>query len=142
MKTFTLKSDTKLLSLNQAFVTMPNGRRCRSKAYTAFANRIKTLLNEQNGAFKAFEKEFQPKTHALVGKLEIGVKGMITKCGAISKNSMDLDNSIKCLVDNVLVGSIDDSQIVKWELVKFDAEIDSFCLKLEIIERSPSGRDF
>lgn len=130
-----LRANIKPISVNQAFILLRTGRRCRSPAYLVFARRIRMLLQAQKSTFKTFESSFDGNIHAIRGTLRIGVKNMLTKKSTISEKSGDLDNCVKCLVDNVMVGKIDDSQITEWHLYKYENNVDCFELMLEIVER-------
>jgi len=137
MQIFTLESDTvQLISLNAAFATLKNGRRVRSKEYKIFARRIAILLNSKRSEYEAFEAHFNPRQHEIHATLEIGVSGLYTKAGTISKNSGDIANFEKCLLDCVMVGSIDDSNITHWEMMKLNSDKPYFKLTLEIVQRS------
>jgi Holliday junction resolvase RusA-like endonuclease len=135
MKTFKLSADIKLISVNAAFVVMRNGMRCRSKAYCEFAKRIKQLMRSRKSEFEAFESGFLVKYHALSLKLIYRSQRFLTKDNRISRNSGDLDNVAKCLLDNVLCGKIDDSYVVKLDMTKEYGEVDGFELEISIIER-------
>lgn len=123
------------MSINQAFVLLRNGRRVRSPAYQVFARRVLILLQLNKRGVSEFESSFDGNIHAIRGTLRIGVKNMLTKKSTISEKSGDLDNCVKCLVDNVMVGKIDDSQITEWHLYKYENNVDCFELTLEIYKR-------
>lgn len=135
MKTFKLSADIKLISVNAAFVVMRNGLRCRSKAYCEFTKRIKQLMRSRKSEFEAFESQFLVNHHALSIKLVYRAQKFLTKDNRISQNSGDLDNVAKCLLDNILIGKIDDSAITQLNMTKEFGEIDNFELEISIIER-------
>lgn len=135
MREITIEANLKLLSLNKAFVSLKNGRRIRSKEYVKFANEVKVVMAKYRYIFKLFNDTFDPKLHELHGFLTYSTPELYTKTGTISKNSGDLANMEKCLVDNVLTGSVDDSAIVSWEFRKIYSEAYSFSLTFKIIER-------
>jgi len=125
----------KLLTLNQAFITLPNGRRCRSKEYTKFAQSVANKLMGRKMDLQAFNDSFNPKIHEIHARLVFWTPDLYTKAGMISKNSMDVGNVEKCLLDNVLTGDIDDSAITKLEIQKLYGADHSFNLELNIVER-------
>ena len=84
--------------------------------------------------FKTFNDYFNPLKHEVHGYLEFYTE-LYTKKGTISKNSSDIDNLSKCLWDNVLTDSIDDSQITRYEVRKLQADQSGFFLRLEIVDR-------
>ena len=134
---FHLYAPIKLISLNHAFVTLRNGRRCRSKNYVKFAKEIKALMETRVDHFKAFNDYYDPFRHELHGYLEFYTE-LYTKKNAISKNSSDIDNISKPLLDNVLTGKIDDSQLVSYTVKKIQSQLDGktgFFLRLEIKDR-------
>lgn len=132
---FKISAPIKLLSLNKAFITLPNGRRCRSKEYVQFTREINTLVRLNKKKLDLFEDKFNPKIHALKAELIFYTPNLYTKAGTISKNSGDAANMEKCLIDNILTGKIDDSQILIWNIQKTSAEDYAFSLELEIILR-------
>ena len=135
MKTFTIEAEIKLMSLNQAFVALRNGRRVRSKQYVKFASEISELMKPLKTSYKAFEAHFEPKKHEIHATLLYYTPDLYTKLKTISKNSMDLGNCEKTLVDNIMIGKIDDSCIVNWSMKKLYAPKYSFSLTLEIVDR-------
>ena len=90
---------------------------------------------ERKDHFKAFNEAFNPLKHEVHGYLEYYTTDLYTKKGTISKNSSDIDNVSKPLLDNVLTDLIDDSQIVRYEVRKIQADQAGFFLRLEIVER-------
>ena len=89
--------------------------------------------------FKAFNDHFNPLKHEVHGYLEFYTE-LYTKKGTISKNSSDIDNVSKPLLDNVLTGEIDDSQLVSYTVKKIQSDESGkigFFLRLEIVERNP-----
>lgn len=132
---FKINGNFKPLTINKAFATMRNGARVRSNEYRAFKNTMNALLRSFNRDFEAFESRFDEKIHEIHASLEIGLKTLYTKNGTISKTSGDLANFEKCLIDCVLVGKINDAQIMQWKMEKFYSLTDNFCLTLEIKER-------
>lgn len=132
---FQLSAPIKLMTLNQAFITLPNGRRCRSKEYTKFAQTIANLLMTKQREFREFEDSFDEKKHALHAKIVFYTPDLFTKKGTINKKSTDTGNVEKCLLDNVLVGKIDDSAIVKLEIEKLYGDMHLFILDLNIVSR-------
>jgi len=136
MHIFNLEADIKLLSLNQAFSTLPNGRRCKSPEYVRFSRQIAQIMRTVSKEFMAFDDAFDRKRHEIHGRMSIMVPDLYTKDGMISKNSGDIDNIPKCLLDNVLVRKIDDSAIVSWKINKYNGPKYMFQLQLEITERA------
>jgi hypothetical protein len=136
MKEFILTAPIKLLSINAAFVVLKNGRRIRSKAYVAFAKEISLLMRTRRIDFEAWEKNFNPKFHEIHAILIYGTPELLTKDGRISQKSVDIANCEKCLIDNVLIKTIDDSQITQWRMKKIYSEKFSFYLRFEIKDRS------
>lgn len=134
---FHLYAPIKLISLNHAFVTLRNGRRCRSKNYVKFAKEISSLMSTRTDHFKAFNDYFNPLKHEVHGYLEFYTE-LYTKKGTISKNSSDIDNVSKPLLDNVLTDVIDDSQLVSYTVKKIQSYTPNkagFFLRLEIVDR-------
>ena len=124
----------KLLSLNHSFITLRNGKRCRSKEYKDFAKEIFVVVN-RNVDFKKFDNLFCYKNHELHAELTFYTPDLYTKAGKLSKKSCDIDNVIKPLFDNILIGKIDDSAITQLVVKKlYDIEY-SFSLVLEIVDR-------
>jgi hypothetical protein len=136
MREFTLEADIKLLSINKAFITLRNGSRCRSKDYTIFNSAISKLLGTKRKEFVSFNDTFDPFKHEIHAELYQYTDELYTKDGRISQKSGDLGNMEKCLTDCVLVGKIDDSAIVKWEMRKLFRDVKGFKLILKIIVRS------
>lgn len=136
MMTFTISAPIKLLSLNEAFKTLRNGRRARSQEYVEFSKTIKALMSLHKKEFKAFNDAFIPTEHEIHAHLVINTPKLYTKAGTISKKSGDCPNYEKCLIDNLMTGSIDDSQIVFWIIRKQDSHDFSFALQLKIVQRS------
>lgn len=134
-KVFMLSGNIKLLSLNGAFKTLRNGKRCRSDVYKFFAIKINDLMRIHRTAYREFEMSFNPKVHEIHAILVFGQPALYTKFGTISRNSGDLANMEKCLVDNVLTEEIDDSYIVSWNMKKIQTEVPYFKLVLEIVDR-------
>lgn len=132
---FNLSAKLKLLTLNQAFIVLPNGRRCRSKAYAKFAQSISISLMTKQREFKDFDDIFDPKKHELHARIVFWTPDLYTKDGTISRNSMDCDNVLKPLLDNVLVLNIDDSAITKLEVSKLYGPEYCFELDLNIVTR-------
>lgn len=135
MMTFTIGAPIKLLSLNAAFKTLPNGRRARSKQYAQFAKNIKALMSLHTKEFNAFNEAYNPTEHEIHAHLVINTPELYTKAGTINKKSGDCTNLEKCLLDNVLTGVIDDSQITFWIIRKQDSHDHSFSLQLKIVHR-------
>ena len=132
---FNISAKLKLLTLNQAFITLPNGRRCRSKAYAKFAQSLSIALMTKQREFKDFDDTFDPKRHELHARIVFWTPDLYAKAGTISKNSMDCGNVEKCLLDNVLVLNIDDSAITKLEVSKLHGPEYCFELDLNIVTR-------
>ena len=132
---FNISAKLKLLTLNQAFITLPNGRRCRSKAYAKFAQSLSIALMTKQREFKDFDATFDPKKHELHARIVFWTPDLYSKSGMISKNSMDCDNVAKTLLDNVLVLNIDDSAITKLEVSKLHGPEYCFELDLNIVTR-------
>jgi hypothetical protein len=135
MMTFTLKADIPLLSINKAYITLKNGRRCRSKEYNVFSCSISRLLNANRAAFIAFDNYFDPYKHEVYASLIFYTDELFTKDGKISQKSGDLGNVEKCITDCVLVGKVDDSYITSWSLVKRYRAIKGFDLTFIIADR-------
>ena len=133
--TFTLEANVKLLTVNQAFIVLRNGTRCRSKEYLLFSSAIGKLLNTKRAEFIAFNNFFDPFKHEIHAELIQYTDDLYTKDGRISQKSGDLGNVEKCLTDCVLVGKIDDSAITSWSLKKLYREEKGFYLKMEILNR-------
>ena len=135
MITFTLSAPLKLMSLNQAFSTLRNGRRVKSKEYVLFEKEIKTLMSARIADFKAFNDAYSPSNNEIHVHLLINTPNLYTKDGRISERSGDIDNSVKTLFDNVFVGDIDDSQVTYLLVRKKYATVYSFTLQLKIANR-------
>lgn len=131
---FNISAKLKLLTLNQAFI-VANGRRCRSKAYTKFAQSLSIALMTKQREFKDFDDTFDPKKHELHARIVFWTPDLYTKAGTISRNSIDADNISKSLLDNVLVLNIDDSAITKLEVSKLHGPEYCFELDLNIVTR-------
>jgi hypothetical protein len=135
MREFHLAADIKLLSINQAFIVLRNGTRCRSKEYTYFSSRINQLLLSKRHEFKLFNEFFNPKLHEVHAELTQYTDDLYTKDGRISKNSGDLGNCEKCLTDCVLIGAIDDAMITIWAMRKIYRDIKGFEVCYRIVDR-------
>jgi len=95
-------------------------------------------MSQRADHFKAFNDYYNPTKHEVHGYLEFYTE-LYTKKGTISKNSSDIDNISKPLLDNVLTGVIDDSQIVSYTVKKIQTDElgkTGFFLRLEIVERT------
>ena len=136
MDQFILEANIKLLSINQAFIVLRNGTRCRSKEYMIFASAIGRLLKDNRASFLAFDNFFDPFKHEIHAELIQYTNDLYTKDGRISQKSGDLGNVEKCLTDCVLVGKIDDSAITSWSLKKLYREEKGFHLTMRIVEIS------
>ncbi|MEY3881725.1 MAG: hypothetical protein RIQ94_2521 [Pseudomonadota bacterium] len=135
MREFHLAADIKLLSINQAFIVLRNGTRCRSKEYTFFSSRINQLLLLKRNEFKLFNEFFNPKLHEVHAELTQYTDELYTKDGRISKNSGDLGNCEKCLTDCVLIGTIDDAMITSWSMRKIYRDVKGFEVCYRIVDR-------
>lgn len=135
MREFKLSADIKLLSINQAFIVLRNGTRCRSKEYTYFSSRINQLLLLKRHEFKLFNEFFNPKLHEVHAELVQYTNDLYTKDGRISKNSGDLGNCEKCLTDCILISAIDDAMITKWDTRKVYRETKGFEVCYRIVDR-------
>ena len=135
MDIFILEADIKLLSVNQAFIVLRNGARCRSKEYLIFANSIGRLLNLKRTEFLAFNNHFDPFKHEIHAELIQYTDDLYTKDGRISQKSGDLGNMEKCITDCVLVNKIDDSAITSWSLKKIYSPLKGFKISFKIIDR-------
>lgn len=133
---FTLEADIKLLSINQAFIVLRNGTRCRSKDYLVFANSIGRLLNSKRTEFLAFNNYFDPFKHEIHAELIQYTDDLYTKDGRISQKSGDLGNMEKCITDCILVDKIDDSAITNWNLKKLYNPLKGFKISLKIVVRA------
>lgn len=133
---FTLEADIKLLSINQAFIVLRNGTRCRSKEYLIFANAIGRLLNLKRAEFLAFNNYFDPFKHEIHAELIQYTDDLYTKDGRISQKSGDLGNMEKCITDCILIGKIDDSAITNWTLKKLYRPLKGFKISLKIVVRA------
>lgn len=133
MKSFNIIAPIKLLSLNNAFVTLRNGRRCRSRSYVEFTKKIKDIMSNKAKEFEEFNKSFNPKEHELHAHLIFYTPDLYTKTGTINKKSSDLGNLEKCLIDNILTGAIEDSSITFWIMQKRYAPEYAFLLNLKIM---------
>jgi hypothetical protein len=133
MKSFNIVAPIKLLSLNNAFVTLRNGRRCRSKSYVEFTKKINAIMISKAKEFQEFNEAFNPKEHELHAHLIFFTPDLYTKAGTINKKSSDLGNLEKCLIDNVLTGTIEDSSITFWIMQKRYAADYAFLLNLKIM---------
>lgn len=132
---FILEADIKLLSINEAFSTLRNGRRVRSEAYHKFSACISRLMFNKRNEFFKFNKSFDYKKHEIHAELIYYTDKLYTQDGRISQKSGDLGNVEKCLTDCVLVNEIDDACIVLWSLQKKARDKNGFYLKLEIVDR-------
>lgn len=82
-----------------------------------------------------FNESYDPYKHEVRAYLEYRTPDLYTKDGRISKNSGDMANMEKPLVDNVMRGPVDDSAIVEWEMRKKYSDKYSFLLILSICDR-------
>ena len=135
MKSFSLKADMRLLSINKAFIYLRNGSRCRSKEYNVFSLAISKLMLAKREEFKAFNDSFNSKLHEIHAELVFYTDNLYTLDKKLSQKSGDLGNMEKCLSDCILIGSIDDSFITKWTMKKLYSETPSFEITYNIIER-------
>jgi hypothetical protein len=132
---FTLEADIKLLSVNQAFITLKNGIRCRSKDYLIFSSAISRLLSLKKNEFTEFNNYFDPFKHEIHANLIQYTDELYTKDGRISQKSGDIGNMEKCITDCVLIGKIDDSAITKWNLQKLYRNKKGFLISFQIVNR-------
>ena len=132
---FTLSADIKLLSVNQAFITLRNGVRCRSKDYLIFSSAISRLLSSKKDEFIIFNNYFDPYKHKIHAHLIQYTDDLYTKDGRISQKSGDVGNMEKCITDCILIGSVDDSAITKWVLEKEYRDVKGFKISYVIIDR-------
>lgn len=135
MQIFTLSGNLKLLSLNAAFITLRNGRRARSKEYAQFARSLAVLMIGRERDLIMFNEAYNPKIHEIHACLKFWTPDLYTRVGTISKNSLDVGNVEKCIMDNVLTGKIDDSAITSLKVQKFHGADHCFELSLSIVLR-------
>ena len=133
--TFTLSAPLELLSLNQAYKNLRNGRRALSKDYVQFKKSINLLMSFKQKEFEIFNDSYDPHLHEIHAHLSFKTPNLYTKAGTISKTSADIANLEKPLSDCVLGGKIDDSQITFWIMRKEYAPNYSFTLQYKIVPR-------
>lgn len=135
MRELFLFFEFKPLTINQAFITLRNGRRAKSKVYTQFQSQVQRVINQNT--LKLFASEFDSSKHELHLDLIIYLKEFYTKKNIISKKSGDLMNFEKVITDIVFKNlPIDDSFITTANLSKNYGDKDCFCYRLEIRERA------
>lgn len=141
--TFILEANMRLLSLNQAFATIQRGPRrgirIKSKKYVIFKKAIKDILTARKKEFEDFNNSYNPFNDEIFCTLEIFTPDLFTKDGRISKNSLDCGNAEKVVMDSVLIGKIDDSQLTRILISKQLSEKHGFRLTLEIKKRLVSS---
>jgi len=136
MKQFQIYSKIRLMSLNHAFATLRNGRRIRTKKYLEFKKKIDALMIDQKNNWNAFNETYDPLKHEIHAGLEFITPELYTKAGTLSKKAGDIANLEKVLMDCVMTGKIDDSQIVDFKMKKVYGEEFAFLLDLRIVERT------
>lgn len=134
-KNITLFFDFKPLTVNQAYITLRNGRRCKSQAYNAFKKRVLSGLVKED--IEAFSKSFDASRHELYLDMIIYLSGFSTKDGAISKKGGDLMNFEKVITDILFpYMGLDDAFITSANLSKNFGTKDCFIYLLTIKERA------
>jgi Holliday junction resolvase RusA-like endonuclease len=136
MNQFQIYAKIRLMSLNHAFASLKNGRRIKTRKYAEFQKKIKTLMDHQKNNWNAFNERFEPSKHQIHAHLEFITPELYTKAGTISMRSGDIGNLEKVLMDCVMTGKIDDSQIVQFVMRKVYGEEFAFFLDLRIVERN------
>jgi len=132
---FVLEAPIKLLSLNKAFSTLRNGRRVRSKEYSAFKKQIDLAMHDRKLEFIEFNELFNSKAHEIHAELIFRTPNLVNLDGSLSKTSGDMANMEKCLNDSIMGLKIDDSFITNWKMSKILANDYSFRLTLKIVQR-------
>lgn len=126
--------DCKPLTLNQAFITLRNGRRARSSKYELFKKTIEKRLNLIE--LEDFSDTFNQSKHALKMTMIVYLKDLYTKKGTISQKSGDIDNFTKCINDIIFKNTnLDDSYITELHISKNQGDKDCFLLTYEIISK-------
>jgi Holliday junction resolvase RusA-like endonuclease len=124
------------MSLNHAFATLRNGRRIKTRQYNEFQKKIKLLMSQREESWDAFNDHYDPSKHEIHARLEFVTPELYTKAGTLSKKAGDIANLEKVLMDCVMTGKIDDSQIVDFKMRKVYGEEFAFLLDLRIVERT------
>jgi Holliday junction resolvase RusA-like endonuclease len=137
MNQFQLYAKIRLMSLNHAFATLRNGRRIKTRQYNEFQKKIKMLMEQRQESWNAFNERFEPSRHEIHAHLEFITPELYTKAGTISMRSGDVGNLEKVLMDCIMTGKINDSQITQFVLRKVYGEEFAFFLDLRIVERQP-----
>lgn len=134
-KNITLFFDFKPLTVNQAYITLRNGRRCKSQAYNAFKKRVLSGLMKDE--IMEFSKSFDAGRHELYLDMIVYLSGFSTKDGVISKKGGDLMNFEKVITDIIFpYMGLDDAFITSANLSKNFGTKDCFIYLLTIKERA------
>lgn len=137
MRELSLFFNFKPLSLNQAFKTLRNGRRCKSKAYKDYETLLKWHLKTNSFSLIKFSETFDPEIHEIYLDMIIYLTDFSTKKGAISKTAGDLMNMEKVTTDIIFKElELDDSFITSANLSKNFGTKNCFVYMLNIKERA------
>lgn len=119
------------MTVNECYLTLPNGRRCKSPNLNKYTKAVLSQL-VQNKEIDKFLVPFTKNAHVgihIYYKFYIPRDRYYTKKGKISKKKMDADNPIKPLKDIIFsyfktkCEDIDDSYVLSYHVEQIPASI-------------------
>ena len=124
-------------STNKSVSFNKKGRYYKNSAKANFQKQVNAEMSRYKSEIFAFEAEFSPYEHFLVGKVYMFMPKdlLITKRGTISRKSFDVNNH-KVFTDTIFRAflELDDSQLISEEPLKLLSPDDDYHMgyKLEI----------
>ena len=111
---------------------------------TGFQKRVLFALRERSEDMKRFKASFDPKIHVIESQWAFLYTDFFTKKeNTVSSKCLDLDNSTKNIQDLIFKHGLEmnDKDIVKGKLFKWQADKDQIILRLKLVERKEIVKD-